>query len=381
MGRLTAAVMGLGFIGPVHVEGLRRAGVQVLGLLDRIPERGREKADRLGVPKAYGDLEELLADEELQVVHLATPNRLHYPVAKAVLQAGKHVICDKPLAMSSQESAELVAVAEASGRVAAVHYNLRYYPLCQEMRARVAEGALGEIRLVTGRYHQDWLFLPTDWNWRVLAEEGGAVRAIGDIGTHWMDLAGWVTGRRIRRVLADLRTFIPWRLRPRGPADTFAGPAQDGEEVRVSTEDYGAVILELEGGAAGVYSVSQISAGRKNRLEIEVCGSLESLWWHQEEPNHLVIGRRGALNELLIKDPTLLHPEAARHARYPGGHAEGYPDTFAAFYRDVYGYIEAGDFSRPPSFPTFRDGHTQMLLCEAILASSRDKGWVEVPQG
>lgn len=376
--RLTAAVAGLGFIGPVHIEGLRRAGVDVIGVLDRFPERGRRKADALGVPRAYRDLEEMLADPGLDVVHLATPNRLHFQAARAALEAGKHVICDKPLALSSEESGRLVEIARRTDRVAAVHHNLRYYPLCQEMRARVAHGGLGDVRVVTGRYFQDWLLHPRDWNWRVLAREGGRLRAAGDIGTHWMDLAMWVTGRPIVRLLADLHTFIPRRTRPRGESATFDGPAAEGEEVEVDTEDYAGVLVHFEGGARAAYSVFQLSAGRKNSLRLEVNGSRASLAWDQEEPNRLWIGHRDGPNELLIKDPALLHPEAAGHARYPGGHAEGYPDTFAAFYREVYGYIREGDFQRQPPFPTFLDGHRQMLLLDAIWESAQQGRWVDV---
>ncbi len=381
MGRLQAAVIGLGFVGRAHVEALRRLGVPLRGLLDDAPERTRRGCEALGVDRGYASLDELLADGKLDVVHLCTPNHLHSPMARAALEAGKHVVCEKPLAMNTRESAALASLAAEAGRVGAVNYNLRYYPLCQEARALVRQGAIGEPRLVHGSYLQDWLLYPSDWNWRLEPELGGELRAVADIGTHWLDMASWITGRRVTRVCADLATVVPARRRPHGVVETFqTGPAQDQgfDEIPMRTDDYASVLLGFEGGLRGVVTVSQVSPGRKNRLWLEIDGSEGSLAWDGESPNLLWLGRRREPNRLMIKDPALMTPEARPFAAYPGGHAEGYPDTFVQLFKAVYGYIEAGDLAAPRTFPTFETGHEEMALCEAIAASARERRWVDV---
>jgi len=368
-------------MGPTHIEALRRMGAHVAGLLDITPESGQQAAQRLGVRRAYATFDELVADPEVDVVHICTPNHLHYPMARAALQAGKHVICEKPLATNSRESATLVELARESGRVAAVNYNLRYYPLCHQARAMVQAGEIGPPRLIHGGYLQDWLFLPSDWNWRLDPALGGELRAVADIGTHWLDMVTWLTGLKVSAVMADLATFIPTRLKPRREADTFAGKierAEDVEEIAVHTEDCAAVLLAFDNGARGVMLVSQISAGRKNHFWWELNGAQASLSWDQERPNELWIGHRERPNELLLKDPALMDPAVRPVAGYPGGHAEGYPDTFLQLQKSVYSYIAAGDFSRPPTFPTFADGHHGTVLCEAILRSAREQRWIDV---
>ena len=382
MDELRAAVAGSGFMGPTHIEALRRMGVEVVGILGSTLEKGQVAAKRLGVPRVYANFNELTADPAVDVVHICTPNHLHHPMAKAALQAGKHVVCEKPLATNSRQSSELVQLARETGLVAAVNYNLRYYPLCHEARARVQAGEIGEVRLIYGGYLQDWLFLPSDWNWRLDPALGGELRAVADIGTHWLDMVTWLTGLKVTAVMADLATFIPNRLKPRQSVDTFTGKiekSEQTEEVEVRTEDYAAVLLAFESGTRGVLIVSQISAGRKNHFWWELNGSRASMSWDQERPNELWVGHRDRPNELIIKDPALMHPSARSVAGYPGGHAEGYPDTFLQLCKDVYGHIAAGDFSRPPTFPTFEDGDHEMVLCETILKSAREGRWVEVP--
>ena len=236
----TAVVVGTGFIGPVHVEGLRRAGVHVAGIVGSLPEKSQSASAQLGLPRGYGSLDEVLADPSVDAVHLATPNRLHFAQAGAALRAGKHVLCEKPLAMTSAETAELVRIAAASGRAAGVAYNIRFYPLCHEAAARAADGSLGDVLHVTGSYVQDWLLYDTDFNWRVLAEDGGELRAVADIGTHWLDLVQFVTGRKVTAVCADLRTVHPTRRRPSGGVETFSGkgePPRETEPVGVTTDD------------------------------------------------------------------------------------------------------------------------------------------------
>src|SRR5262249_11073855 len=276
MPQLSAAIVGTGFIAPVHVEALRRLGRPITGILGSSPEKSRNAAVALGLPRAYATLEELLKDPAAQVVHLASPNRLHFPQCKQVLAAGKHVVCEKPLAMTAAESAELVGLAHRSGRVAAVCYNVRFYPLCLEARQRIASGQLGDVYHVTGSYVQDWLLHDTDFNWRVLAGEGGALRAVADIGTHWLDLITSITGLEIAEVCADLRTMLPTRRRPKGSVETFQGKLEtqhETEPVAITTEDYGSILLRFRGGASGCVTVSQITAGRKNCIRFEIAGS------------------------------------------------------------------------------------------------------------
>ncbi len=327
-------------------------------------------------------LEELLADPAVHVVHLTSPNRLHFEQCKQVLAAGKHVVCEKPLAMTAAETAELAALAERTPLVTAVNYNVRYYPLCQESRQRIRDGQLGAVYHVTGSYVQDWLLYDTDFNWRVLAGEGGALRAVADIGTHWLDLLTWMTGLEVESVCADLHTFLPVRRRPKGGVETFQSKLErqvETEPVAIDTEDYGSVLLRFRGGATGCFTVSQVTAGRKNCLRYEIAGAKAALSWDSERPNELWIGHRDKSNEVLTRDPALLHPSVRRFTNYPGGHNEGFPDTFKQLFRDVYDSIEAGDTRAPRSFPTFRDGHKEVVLCEAILRSHREGRWIEVP--
>jgi predicted dehydrogenase len=377
----TVAIIGTGFMGPTHTEALRRLGIHIGGILDATPERSRRAAETMGLPKGYASLEELLADPEVHAVHIATPNMLHYSMAKAVLEAGKHVLCEKPLAMTSAESADLVRIAASSGCVAGVNYNMRFYPLNIEARERVRRGDIGDVYTIHGSYIQDWLLYETDYNWRVLASVGGNVRAIGDIGTHWMDLAQSISGLEIEAVCADLQTVHPVRLRPQGEVQTFTGKLgapQATEPIAITTEDTGSVLLRFKGGARGVLHVSQVNAGRKNNLRWEIAGSKGALAWDGEHPNELWLGARERANEVLLKDPSLLSPTARSYAAYPGNHAEGYPDTFKMIFKAFYGYIEAGDFSLPAPFPTFAEGHREMLLCEAIFKSHNEQRWVHV---
>jgi predicted dehydrogenase len=374
-------VAGTGFIGPAHVEGLSRNGIRVLGLVERTREKAEEKAADLGIPRIYNSLDEMLADPDVDVVHLATPNHLHHPHAKAALLAGKHVVCEKPLAMTSEQSAELVRLAAEKGLVNAINFNIRMYPLAHQARSMVQSGELGDLFILQGSYLQDWLLLPTDWNWRLEPDLGGTLRAVGDIGSHWLDLLTFITGLHVEEVYADFKTFHPIRKKPAKPVETFTGktltPA-DYIDQPINTEDYATVILHYENGVRGVLTVSQVSSGRKNRLFYEINGSRSSLAWDSERPNELWIGNRSAPNQTLLKDPSLLSAEARAVTSYPGGHNEGFPDTFKQLYGKVYSYILAGDFSKTPDFPTFADGHYEMLLSEAIERSAREKVWVKV---
>jgi predicted dehydrogenase len=381
---IKAGIIGAGFIGPAHVEALRRLGdVEVIALAASSQRSAEAKAQALHIPRAYGDWQDLVRDPDVQVVHNCTPNVLHHAVTVAATEAGKHVIAEKPLGMNSAETADLVRRLQATKLVGAVCFNYRMYPLVQEAKARVSAGGLGPVRLVHGCYLQDWLLHPTDYNWRVDARLAGISRAMADIGSHWCDLAQFVSGQRITTVCADLATFLPWRLRPVGEVETFAGPTTEpaaATEIEVETEDYGSVLLHLDGGARGAVTISQVSAGHKNGLRLEVNGSLGSLAWDQERANELWLGQRDRPNGLLIKDPSLLSETARRFAHYPGGHGEGYPDGFKNLLAHVYAFIREGKDARydRPDFPTFADGHHSALVIEAIVASQQRGGWVSV---
>lgn len=379
----TAVVVGTGFIGPVHVEGLRRAGVQVAGILGSSVEKSRDAALRLGLSRGYASFAEVLADSSVDAVHLTTPNRFHFEQASAALRAGKHVLCEKPLAMNSVESAELVRIAAGSGLAAGVAYNIRFYPLCHEAAARVSSGTVGEVLHVMGSYVQDWLLLDTDFNWRVLAEDGGELRAVADIGTHWLDLVQFISGRKVVSVCSDLRTVHATRQRPRGGVETFSGKGKEPtntEPVAITTDDCGCVMLRFDNGANGCLWVSQTTAGRKNCLRFELAGAKQSMAWNSESPNELWVGHRDRANESFIRDPALLCESARAIANYPGGHNEGFPDSFKQLFRCFYGDIAAGRVSAagPLSYPTFEDGHREILLCEAVLRSHRERRWIDV---
>ena len=366
---IKAAVVGTGFIGVVHVEALRRLGIEVTGVVGSTPERAAAKGRSAALPDPYPSFEAMLEDPAVEVVHLTTPNHLHFDQARLALAAGKHVVCEKPLGMDSTETAELLRLAEQSGLVHAVNFNIRFYAQCLRARASVQAGEIGDVRLISGSYLQDWLLLDTDWNWRLDPAEGGSLRAVGDIGSHWLDLVQFITGRRIEAVMADLTTFIPVRRRPTGPVETFSGAAA-GEtiETAMETEDAAGILLRLSGGARAVLTVSQVSAGRKNRLSWEIDGSKSALAWHSEAPEELWIGHRERASELLLSEG----------GDYPPGHAEGFPDTFKALYRAVYGAIAAGGPSSQPDYPTFADGHEEALIADAIARSHAEQRWVTV---
>ena len=374
-----AALIGSGFIGTVHLEALRRLGINVRGLLEASDALGASRARELGLARAYASLDELLADPSVEVVHVTSPNALHYRQVRAILEAKRHVICEKPLAVTSAESADLVRLAKAQRVVNATNFNLRFYPLNQHVRAVIASGAVGVPRFVTGHYLQDWLLFDTDWNWRLEPEEGGALRAVGDIGSHWLDLVSFLTGLRVTSAMADLTTFVPVRRQPTGPVQTFAttGGFQTVDR-QVRTEDAAAILLRFEGGARGVLAVSQVSPGRKNSLRYQIDGSREALAWDSESPDALWIGRRDAPNGLLLRNPALMTPEGSAAASLPGGHAEGFADTFKACFRAVYADVAAGVLPERPLYATFEDGHDEMLVNDAVAASARTGTWTDV---
>ncbi len=376
-----AAVIGTGMMGVAHTDALRRLGIEVVGIAGSSPERARAKAAAANLPPVYESIDALLADPAVDAVHVTSPNDVHAHQVRAALRAGKHVVCEKPLGVTSEETAELVALTEASGLVNAVCFNIRYYPHNQNAAGLVRKGDIGQPRFVTGSYHQDWLLLETDWNWRLVGSRQGTLRAVADIGSHWLDLVAFVSARRVESVCADLHTFITERNHPIGEVETFGGGAVgDVERVRerMESDDAAGVLLRFEGGARGVCSISQVAAGRKNRLAWEIDGSASALAWDSESPEYLWIGHRGRPNEVVNKDSSLMTAPGAAAAAYPAGHVEGYPDTFPALFRQVYAAIETGKMPADPQFPTFADGHDAMLVCEAIAESARSRAWVTI---
>jgi len=381
--RLRTAVIGTGFMGRVHLEAIRRLGlvdVEVIG--GRRLERARQLADEFGVAKVETDYQKLLEDPAVDAVHICTPNTLHFPLASAALTVGKHVLCEKPLTTTCRDAEMLVALARERQRRNCTCHNLRYYPAVQQMRELRAVGELGAILVAQGTYSQDWLLYDTDWNWRVDAREAGPLRAMSDIGSHWCDMVEHVTGELITSVCADLATFHTTRHRPsRDPesreSDTFARPVgPDREATSVATEDFGAMLFHLSGGGRGALTVSQVSAGRKNRLSLEIYGTKAGVAWNQERPNELWIGQRNARNQVMIKDPLLLGDGARAFADLPGGHAEGYADTFKQIFRRFY--LSIRDPQAKAEYPQFEDGLRQLRVLEAVLASHRHRGWVDV---
>lgn len=381
MSDLKVGVIGTGFIGPAHVEALRRLGIEVVAVAGPRLDNVADKARAMHIGRYYQTAEALIADPEVSVVHITSPNYAHHAQAKAALLAGKHVVCEKPLAMTSAESIELVQLAADKQLVNAVNFNIRFYPMSHQARHLVQRGDIGDVHIVQGSYLQDWLLYPTDWNWRLEPQYSGELRAVADIGSHWLDLTTFITGLTVEAVLADFKTFLPVRQKPTGQVETFTSKQPttlDYEAQPITTEDYASVLLRYTNGARGVMTVSQVSAGRKNRLFYEINGATSSIAWDGERPNELWIGHRERANEHLLKDPALLAPDARQLASYPGGHTEGFPDTFKQLYSAIYRYLDAGDFAAKADFPTFEDGHRALRVGEAILRSAREDRWVSV---
>ena len=370
-------IVGAGFVGPHHIDAVRRLGyVDVIAVAGSSQASAEKKADALGARKAYGSYEALLDDPDIQVVHNATPNYLHYPVNAAAIAKGKHVVSDKPLAMTAAEAKKLVDQATKAGIVHAVTFNYRGNPLVQQARHAIARGDIGKPNFLVGYYLQDWLLKDTDYSWRLEPDRGGASSALGDIGSHWCDLAQHISGLRITHVLGDITTVVPKRKKPKGSREAFAAAdaSQQYEEVDVKVEDLASVMLRFDNGAKGCFSVGQVCAGHKNDLQLEICGATASLKWRQEQQNELWFGRRDKANEVLAKDPGLLDPEARRYAHLPGGHQEAWADAFSNVMRDIYGFIASGKKpadAHPPAFATFDDGYRANCIVEAILDSAR----------
>ena len=382
--RLGMGLVGPGFVGAHHIDAVRRLGfVDIVAVAGKTAESAAGRARQLGVPKAYGDFEALMADPAIDVVHVTTPNFLHAPVISAAIAHGKHVISEKPLAMTAAEARELRDAAHTAGVVHAVTFNYRGNPMVQQAREMVAGGEVGPLHFIHGAYLQDWLLEATDYSWRLEPDKGGSSSAFADIGSHWCDLAQHVAGARIVSVLADLTTVVTRRFKP-AASSTFSQKAGEAgrEEVAVDSEDLATVLLRFEGGVRGCVTIGQVCAGHKHDFWLEVNGRLGSLRWRQEQQNELWLGSRRGPNTLLTKDPSLMAPGARPYASLPGGHQQGWSDALANVMRDVYTYIADGhgpSDPKPPAFSTFDDGHRAACVVEAILASHAAGGaWTTV---
>lgn len=376
---IRAAVIGTGFSAMAHLETLKRLpGVEAAGIVSRSMEKAEQIAAEYRLAFAYDDVDQLLANPEIEVVHNCTPNVMHYELNKKILLSGKHVLSEKPLALNSEQSAELLQIAKKSGLVHGVCFNYRHYPMVEEARVRIAAGELGHPHLISGGYLQDWCLYDTDYSWRMDPDLNGESRAIADIGSHWCDTMQHILGKRIERVMADLTTLHSVRKKPaNGVSSTFSNEsAGQYEQIRIQSEDAGNVLVQFEGGTKGMFNVSQVTAGKKNNLHFTISLSEGSFEWDQEKPNRLWIGKRDEANQMLMKDPSLLSEKAGAYAHFPGGHQEGWPDCLKnlmiSFYKGVEHTGEAGYFA------TFEDGHYNMKIVDAILKSSYDQKWVSI---
>jgi len=377
---IRTAIVGTGFMGRVHLEAVRRTeGVEVAAIVGRTEDAAQRLGAGFGVPLMKADYREVLRDRTIDAVHVCTPNAQHYSMTKDALETGKHVLCEKPITTAVREAEELVSLAAKQGLRNCVCHNLRYYPMVQQMRQLREAGELGEILVVQGTYSQDWLLYDTDWNWRADSKVSGPSRCMADIGSHWFDLAEHLTGLRVTSLCADLQAFHRTRKRPKHSVETFAnklmGP-EDYIETPVDTEDFGAVIFRMGTRTRGCMSASQVSAGRKNGFRMEIYGSRSSVAWNQERPDELWVGHRDSGNALFVKDPSLLLPGARGFADLPGGHSEGYDDTFKQVFRRFYASIGS---SGTAEYPQFVDGLRQLKILDAVLESQRTREWVDVP--
>ncbi len=380
MQKIKTAIVGTGFMGKVHAENVRRLGnVEIAAVVGSRPETAQKFAESAGIPIATSNIKDVLDNKEIVAMHICTPNVDHFPMSMAAIEAGKAVLCEKPLTMNVEEARRLVEAARSKNTVNCVEHNLRYYPVVQQMRQMIAAGDLGEILIVQGTYSQDWLLYDTDWNWRLDSKSNGKLRVMGDIGSHWMDMIQHLTGLSITALCADLSTFHKTRKRPRGSVETFSGKksgAGDYDVFPVDTEDFGVVMLRLGEKARGAFTVSQMSAGCKNRFAFEIFGTKAGIAWNQEQPDTLWIGHRNEPNQVIIKDGSLFYPAAAAFADLPGGHSEGYDDSHKQVFKRFYARV--ADASAPIEYPTFEDGLRGMILLEKVAQSAAKQAWVEV---
>jgi len=383
MTRIKAGIVGTGLIGVSHIEAIRRIGfAELVAVVDVNYDLARRIADEYSIAKCYKTVEELLADDEIQVVHNCTPNNLHKEVNEKSIRAGKHIFSEKPLATSSAESEDMLRLLSENREIVhGINFNYRMNPLVQEMKNRVKNGEIGIPKLVHGSYLQDWLLYETDYNWRIEPESSGPSRCIADIGSHWMDAVQTVTGAKIIEVCADLVTTIPVRKKAKVQVETLSlNKNAEYEDKVVKTEDYGAVLIKMDNGAHGVFYVSEVSAGRKCWLNLEIDGTKSSLYWNQETADQMWMGFRDRDNSLVMRNPNLMTPEAKEYTYLAAGHPEGWNDAMRNNVYSYYKFIKDGkEIGKDPSvYATFEEGHYLMKLTEAILKSSETRQWIKV---
>ena len=384
MKKIKTAIIGSGFMGTAHIEALQRiGGIDIVMIASDDVKNGKTLAEKFSVPAFTSNWQDVIKNNGVNVIHNCTPNHLHFEINKSAIKNDKHIISEKPLTISSTQSSELLQLLKKHNVVNAINHNYRFYPVVQHAKSMVEQGEVGDIFLVHGNYLQDWLYYKTDFNWRLESSLGGNSRAIADIGSHWCDMVQFLTESKIKKVFADLVTIHKTRIKPDKTVETFKGKEKRssvGKEIPIKTEDTGTVLIQFENGTTGVFTVSQVSAGRKNHFSFEVDGSKKSFAWNQENPNELWIGYREKPNEVLIKDPSLLNDKGKKYASYPGGHPEGYPDGAKNLFTSVYDFIRKGKNPQKDKtdFPTFKDGHIENKIVDAILKSNKQKKWIHI---
>lgn len=373
-------IIGMGYIGESHIDAVHRiAGCRLAAVADTNSALARKKAELYGVEKCYASIDELVSDPDIDVIHNCTPNHLHLAINKKIIESGKHLLSEKPLARNYAEACELLSLIKAHpDTVAAVNFNYRMNPMVQEMRHRIAAGDIGEVRILSGAYQQDWLLYDTDYSWRLEPDVCGISCAVADIGSHWMDAVQHVTGARITEVMADLETFIPYRKKPVTAAETFTSQKDFEYELRrIENEEYAAVMFRMDNGAHGSFHVSELSAGHGCCFGIEINGTKASLRWNQEENDRLWMGHRDGDNRYIIRNPNTMSPEVRQYTGLAMGHPEGWNDAFCGNIRSFYRYL-ASDRSKKPDFATFAEAAYIVKLTEAIVESSRQRKWIAV---
>ncbi|MCL4377243.1 MAG: Gfo/Idh/MocA family oxidoreductase [Actinobacteria bacterium] len=384
MDKIRVGIVGAGFIGPIHIEAIRRLGYpEITAIAEVNQETANTAASDLKIPKAYGDWHDLVNDPDIDVVHATCSNMLHYPVSKACIEAGKSIICEKPLTMDISEARELVRLAKEKNVINATTFNMSFYPMVREAKEMVARGELGKINLVSGRYLQDWLVKESDYNWRVEAKYQGKTRVISDIGSHWMQMVQMILDKKIISVYGDITTFIPYRKKPMvrlKTAQEIELKAGEYEEIKVDTEDHATIMFKFEGGIKGVLIAAQICPGRKQRIEWEITGVEKSVFWEGEEPNKLWIGYRNRPNEIFMKDPNLMSANTRELSSFSAGLAEGYGDSWKNIISSIYNYIkiEGNKKNLKPDFPTFEEGYKIMTIIDAIIKSVEENKWIDI---
>ncbi len=383
MKKIRTGIIGSGFMGATHIEALQRiGGVEIIAIASDDERSSRGLAEKYNIPYIFSEWKELVQRSDIDIVHNCTPNYLHYEINKEVIKSGKNIISEKPLTVTPLQSEELLHLLKTNNVVNAVNFNYRFYPLIQHIKSEVESNDFGEIFYVHGHYLQDWLFYNTDYNWRLESTLSGNSRAIADIGSHWCDMIQFITGEKIIEVFANLITVHKKRIKPSESIQTFKHDNKDRSDsklIDIDTEDAGTVMFKLDNGVNGVFTVSQVSAGRKNNFVVRIDGSKKSFEWDQENPNEVWFGYRDKANEILIKDPSLLNKNALEYAHYPGGHPEGYPDGPKNLFRKVYDYVRSGvemNYEKC-DFPTFIDGHTENKIVEAIIKSNKESKWIK----